>query len=258
MTRTTWSDFDWQLIHDGPRDPALHVALDQVLTDEVAAGRRRPTLRFWEWDARCVVIGRFQSLANEVDADGARRHGVNVVRRISGGGAMFMEAGNCITYSIHAPLSLVEGMSFQESYAFFDQWVIDTLGTLGIEAWYQPLNDITSPGGKIAGAAQARRGNAVLHHVTMAYDIDAAKMLEVLRIGREKLSDKGTTSAAKRVDPLRSQTGLARQDIIARMIETFRKQHGLVDGSLHVHEIEQAEALVKSKIGTPEWVGVVP
>jgi len=258
MSRTHWHDHDWQLIHEGPRDPAVHVALDQVLTDEVAAGRRPPTLRFWEWDARCVVIGRFQSLANEVDAGGARRHGVNVVRRISGGGAMFMEAGNCITYSIHAPASLVEDMSFQESYAFFDQWVIDALGTLGIEAWYQPLNDITSPGGKIAGAAQARRGNAVLHHVTMAYDIDAAKMLEVLRIGREKLSDKGTTSAAKRVDPLRSQTGLARQDIIARMIDTFRKQHGLVDSSLHAHEIEQAEALVENKIGTPEWVGVVP
>src|SRR5690625_2235736 len=141
MSRTHWHDHDWQLIHEGPRDPAVHVALDQVLTDEVAAGRRPPILRFWEWDARCVVIGRFQSLANEVDAGGARRHGVNVVRRISGGGAMFMEAGNCITYSIHALASLVEDMSFQESYAFFDQWVIDALGTLGIEAWYQPLNE---------------------------------------------------------------------------------------------------------------------
>lgn len=258
MTRSTWNDFDWQLIHDGPRDPALHVALDQVLTDEVAAGRRPPILRFWEWDSPCVVIGRFQSLTNEVDAEGASRHGINVVRRITGGGAMFMEAGNCITYSIHAPESLVEGMSFQESYAFFDQWVIDALGELGIKAWYQPLNDITSPGGKIAGAAQARRGGAVLHHVTMAYDIDAAKMLDVLRIGREKLSDKGTASAAKRVDPLRSQTGLAREDIIASMIGTFDKQHGLTDNALRTDEIEQAEKLVESKIGTPEWIGVVP
>ncbi|HET7266687.1 MAG TPA: biotin/lipoate A/B protein ligase family protein [Oleiagrimonas sp.] len=258
MSRSQWRDFDWQLIHEEPRDPALHVALDQILTDEVAAGRRPPTLRFWEWDSRCVVIGRFQSLANEVDPQGAQRHGVNVVRRITGGGAMFMEAGNCITYSIHAPESLVEGMSFQESYAFFDQWVIDALGELGIKAWYQPLNDITSADGKIAGAAQARRGGAVLHHVTMAYDIDAAKMLEVLRIGREKMSDKGTKSAAKRVDPLRSQTGMARQDIIARMIDTFREQHGLTDGTLHAHEIEQATALVENKIGTPEWVGIVP
>lgn len=258
MTRSAWNDFDWQLVHEGPREPALHVALDQVLTDEVAAGRRPPILRFWEWDSPCVVIGRFQSLANEVDAEGARRHGINVVRRISGGGAMFMEAGNCITYSIHAPESMVEGMSFQESYAFFDQWVIDALGELGIKAWYQPLNDITSPSGKIAGAAQARRNGAVLHHVTMAYDINAAKMLEVLRIGREKLSDKGTTSAAKRVDPLRSQTGLPREEIIASMIATFRRHHGLADGRLQPGELAAAEVLLREKIGTPGWVGTVP
>ncbi len=257
MSRTSWHDYDWQLIHAGPREPVLHVALDQVLTDAVAAGRRAPTLRFWEWEAPCVVIGRFQSLANEVDPEGAHRHGIDVVRRITGGGAMFMEAGNCITYSIHAPEAIVEGMSFQESYAFFDQWVIDALGDLGIKAWYRPLNDITSPDGKIAGAAQARRGGAVLHHVTMAYDIDAAKMLEVLRIGREKLSDKGTRSAAKRVDPLRSQTGLARQDIIASMTASFRRQHGLHLDDLRPEELAAAEELVRTKFGTPAWTGIV-
>jgi|SRR5699024_526495 len=258
MSRTSWDDFDWQLIHEGPREPGLHVALDQILTDEVGAGRRRPTVRFWEWDSRCVVIGRFQSLANEVDADGAERHGVEVVRRISGGGAMFMEAGNCITYSIHAPESLVEGMSFQQSYEFFDQWVIEALADVGVEAWYQPLNDITSPGGKIAGAAQARRRGAVLHHVTMAYDMDAAKMMEVLRIGREKMSDKGTTSAAKRVDPLRSQTGLPREEVIARMVDTFRRRYGFSEGAITDEEQAAAEQLYRDKISTPEWVGVVP
>ncbi len=258
MSRTHWNDHDWQLIHEAPQEPALHIALDQVLTDAVAAGDRPPILRFWEWNSPCVVIGRFQSLKNEVDAEGARRHGVNVVRRISGGGAMFMEAGNCITYSIYAPESMVEGMSFQESYAFFDQWVIDALGDLGIKAWYQPLNDITSPGGKIAGAAQARRGGVVLHHTTMAYDIDAAKMLQVLRIGREKLSDKGTTSAAKRVDPLRSQTGMARQDIIAHMIDTFDQQHGLRGNRLLASELAAAQTLHDDKFGTAAWTGIVP
>src|SRR5699024_4874235 len=164
----------------------------------------------------------------------------------------------CITYSIYAPESMVEGMSFQESYAFFDQWVIDALGDLGIKAWYQPLNDITSPGGKIAGAAQARRGGVVLHHTTMAYDIDAAKMLQVLRIGREKLSDKGTTSAAKRVDPLRSQTGMARQDIIAHMIDTFDRQHGLRRNRLLASELAAAQTLHDDKFGTAAWTGIVP
>ncbi|MBS0383129.1 MAG: lipoate--protein ligase family protein [Proteobacteria bacterium] len=258
MSRTGWNDYNWQLVHALPQPPALHMALDEVLTDEVAARRRPPTLRVWEWSASCVVIGRFQSLRNEVDAEGAQRHGIEVVRRISGGGAMFIEPGNTITYSLYAPESLVAGMSFQESYEFMDAWVIDALQGLGIHAWYQPLNDITSPGGKIAGAAQTRRGGAVLHHVTMAYDIDSTKMLEVLRIGREKLSDKATQSAAKRVDPLRSQTGLARADVIDKMVTTFRTRHGLAAGRLSADELDRAKALAASKFSTAAWTGIVP
>ena len=258
MSRTNWNDYKWRLIHEGPQTPALHLALDEVLTDEVAARRRPPTLRFWEWDSPCVVIGRFQSLRNEVDAEAAGRYGIDVVRRISGGGAMFMEAGNCITYSLYAPDALVAGMSFRESYEFMDTWVIAALRSLGIDASYQPLNDITSPLGKIGGAAQTRRTGAVLHHVTMAYDIDTAKMLQVLRIGREKLSDKATQSAAKRVDPLRSQTGLPRAEIIARMVQTFRDRHPLVDGGLRPEELARAASLVTDKFATAAWNGIVP
>ncbi|TAL74565.1 MAG: lipoate--protein ligase family protein [Rhodanobacter sp.] len=258
MSRSMWRDHDWQLIHTAPQAPLLHMALDQALLDEVAAGRRQPTLRLWEWASSAVVIGRFQSLRNEVDAEAARQHDIEVVRRISGGGAMFIEPGNTITYSIYAPLSMVEGMSFQESYALMDSWVLAALGELGIKAWYQPLNDITSAGGKIAGAAQTRSRGALLHHVTMAYDIDATKMLDVLRIGREKLSDKGTASAAKRVDPLRSQTGLPRATVVERMLATFRRLHGLADDTLRDAELARAEALVKEKFGTSQWVADVP
>ncbi|MHB1059553.1 MAG: lipoate--protein ligase family protein [Rhodanobacter sp.] len=257
MMRTDWRDHDWQLIHTAPQSPTLHLALDDVLTHEVGAGRRAPTLRIWEWASPAVVIGRFQSLRNEVDGEAAQRHGIEVVRRVSGGGAMFIEPGNTITYSIYAPQSLVKGLSFQEAYAFLDEWVLQALGELGIKAWYQPLNDITSAGGKIAGAAQVHRGGAVLHHVTMAYDIDAAKMLDVLRIGREKLSDKGTTSAAKRVDPLRSQTGLPREAVIERMIATFRRLHGLADDTLRTDELAQAETLAQTKFGSPAWIADV-
>ena len=258
MSRSSWHDHDWELVHVAPQSPTLHMALDEVLLDAVSAGQRAPTLRIWEWAGPAVVMGRFQSLRNEVDAEGARRHGIEVVRRISGGGAMFIEPGNTITYSIVAPLTMVEGMSFEQAYALMDAWVLAALGELGIQAWYQPLNDIASPAGKIAGAAQARRGKAVLHHVTMAYDIDAAKMLEVLRIGREKLSDKGTASAQKRVDPLRSQTGLAREAVIARLVESFRQRHGgLAIGALHAEELERAQALADNKFATAEWTGIV-
>lgn len=258
MSRDGWNEYGWQLIHEPAQSPALHMALDEVLTDEVAAGTRPPTLRIWEWASSAVVIGRFQSLRNEVDAEAANRHGIEVVRRISGGGAMFIEPGNTITYSIYAPATLISGLSFQESYELMDSWVIEALAQLGIKAWYEPLNDITSPDGKIAGAAQARRATAVLHHVTMAYDIDAAKMLQVLRIGREKLADKGTTSAAKRVDPLRSQTGLPRDEVITRFIETFRGSHGLEHISLDAQALARAEDLAQSKFSNAVWTGAVP
>lgn len=261
---TDWTDYDWRLIHEGPQSPALHMALDEVLTSEVAAGRRPPTLRVWEWGAPAVIIGSFQSLRNEVDPEGAARHGVEVVRRISGGGAMFVEPGDTITYSLSVPESLVHGLSFQDSYAYLDDWVLGALGEMGIHAWYQPLNDIATDQGKIAGAAQKRivgedgGPGAVLHHVTMSYDIDADKMVEVLRIGREKLSDKGTRSAKKRVDPLRRQTGLPREAVIDRMIESFRRRYGLVDGELTHAELARAEELARTKFASPEWTARVP
>ncbi|MCX4704653.1 biotin/lipoate A/B protein ligase family protein [Streptomyces sp. NBC_01373] len=261
---TDWTDYDWQLIHEEPQSPALHMALDEVLTTEVAAGRRPPTLRVWEWADPSVIIGSFQSLRNEVDREAAERYGIEVVRRISGGGAMFVEPGNTITYSLSVPEALVQGLSFQDSYAYLDEWVLGALGEMGIKAWYQPLNDIATEQGKIAGAAQKRivgpggGPGAVLHHVTMSYDIDADKMLEVLRIGREKLSDKGTRSARKRVDPLRRQTGLPREAVIERMIESFRGRYGLTDGKVTDDELARAEELARTKFGSPEWTARVP
>jgi lipoate-protein ligase A len=254
-----WKDYDWKIVHPAALSPAMHLALDEVLTEEVGAGRRQPTLRIWEWDQPAVVIGSFQSLKNEVDLVNAKKYGVEVVRRISGGGAMFMEAGSVVTYSIYAPGDLVRGMSFADSYAYLDEWAIIALQSLGIDATYQPLNDIASPKGKIGGAAQKRLGGgAVLHHVTMSYNIDGDKMVQVLRIGREKMSDKGTKSANKRVDPLRSQTGLPRAEIIDRMIATFRSLHGLHDGDITPAEYARAEQLVAEKFGTDEWLYRVP
>ena len=256
---TTWKDYDWQLVHDEAYPPVMQMALDQVLAEEVGSGTRKPTLRIWEWNSPAVVIGSFQSVKNEVDPENAAKYGFDVVRRISGGGAMFMEAGSVITYSIYVPTDLVSGMTFADSYAFLDEWVIVALKSLGIEASYVPLNDITSPTGKIGGAAQKRLGSgAVLHHVTMSYDMDGDKMVEVLRIGREKMSDKGTKSAAKRVDPLRSQTGLSRAEIIERMEQTFTGLYGATPGAITADELAKAEKLVAEKFSTAEWLNRVP
>jgi lipoate-protein ligase A len=256
---TSWADHHWTLIAPTVLPTEINVALDEVLTEEVGAGRRNPTLRFWDWQEPSTVIGSFQSYRNEVDPDGVAKHGIKVVRRISGGGAMFMEAGNCITYSLYLPQTLVDGLSFADSYPFLDAWVLAALEKLGITAFYVPLNDIATDQGKIGGAAQKRLANGgMLHHVTMSYDIDADKMVEVLRIGKEKLSDKGTRSAKKRVDPLRRQTGLARADIIAAMMEVFAERYGATPSELTEAELETARERVATKFGTEEWLHRVP
>ncbi len=260
LTRATrWSDYDWQLIEGSAFSEPMQMALDEVLAHEVATGRRTPTLRFWERSEPAVILGSFQSVANEVDLDAADRLGVRVVRRITGGGAMFVEPGSFVTYSIYAPLALVAGLSFVDSYAFLDDWVLDGLRDMGIDAHYEPINDITSPQGKIGGAAQKRfSSGVVLHHTTMSYDMDAVKMMQVLRIGREKVSDKGIASAAKRVDPLRSQTGLDRDTVMRRLQATFRDHHGLRNGDLTAEEIDAARRLVADKFATDEWLYRVP
>jgi lipoate-protein ligase A len=92
----------------------------------------------------------------------------------------------------------------------------------------------------------------------MSYDMDGEKMVQVLRIGREKMSDKGTTSAAKRVDPLRSQTGLSRAEIIERLIGTFTRLYGATEGHVTEAERERAQELVRTKFATKEWLERVP
>lgn len=254
--RARWESLRRSLVvvHDNPRMPAEQMTIDETWAREIAAGERRPTLRLWEWAGPAVVIGRFQSAPDEVNLDVAERYGFDVVRRCTGGGAMFIEPGNTITYSLYAPLDFVRGVSIEESYRLCDWWLVESLRGLGLDVRFAGLNDIASQYGKIGGAAQRRfpvdtgragaaadadakgaaedagtgfgrgrgRGTgAVLHHVTMAYDIDAAKMGVVLNTSREKMSDKAVKSAVKRVDPLRSQTGLSREAIIDHLLAWF-------------------------------------
>lgn len=171
---------------------------------------------------------------------------------------MFMEGGNCVTYSLYLPDDIVRGLSYVDSYQYLDAWVLAGLKQLGVNAWYVPINDITSDGGKIGGAAQKRVPGAVLHHTTMSYDIDADKMAEVLRVGKVKLADKGVRSAKKRVDPLRRQTGVPRSEVIDTLIESFMSRYPAQRGELSEADLSAAQALVDSKFSTEEWTYRIP
>lgn len=244
MARRRWRQLRPRVIHDRPRLPADQMRIDEQRARRLAAGTCAASLRIWEWAAPAVVIGRFQSLPDEVDLAEARREGITVVRRCTGGGAMFVEPGNTITYSLYAPLDFVRDVSIAQSYRLCDQWLIDALAPLGLHVGFSGLNDIASPVGKIGGAAQRRfpavgaGPGAVLHHVTLAYDIDAAKMSRILRVSQEKISDKAVVSAVKRVDPLRSQTGMSRETLIGRLIAAAAAEGYNSFESKQIHDME--------------------
>lgn len=219
------------VVHDTPRSPAEQMAIDEQWAREVAAGERPASLRFWEWSSPAVVVGRFQSIPDEVHVDEAERLGFTVVRRCTGGGTMVVQPGGAITYSLYAPQWFVDGMDAAEAYRLCDSWLIDALRGLGVDARFQGLNDIAvandacrgtvdgrepAQWGKAGGAAQRRfpapqdsnGPGAVLHHTTLAYELDGALMARLLNTSPEKLSDKAVRSASKRVTPLGMQPPL--------------------------------------------------
>src|SRR5260370_13291666 len=200
---------DWDLIAYTPHSAHMHMAVDEVLLQRVIAGARRPTVRFWDWIEHALVIGSHQSVVNEVDGAAAQELGLPVTRRMSGGGTMLCEPDRTITYSLYVPATVVEGLSFRQSYAALDAWAVRSLTGLGVPAAYREINDIISPRGKIAGAAQARRRGFVLHHTTIAHPMDPDPLPRLIRVGRPSLATTGVPAAAEPAAPLPWVTALA-------------------------------------------------
>ena len=236
----------------------MHMALDEVLLQEVIAGRRGPTMRLWRWIERALVIGSHQSVANEVDPEAAGSYGFTVTRRMSGGGTMLCEPDRTITYSLCLPESLVAGISFRKSYAVLDAWAVQAFNALGVPASYREINDIVSPRGKIAGAAQARRRGFVLHHTTIAHTMDVHLLAEVIRIGRPGVAPRGVRSAEKDVSPLSWFTNLSCDEVAERMRAYFMESFDAEAGELSEREVSEAQGLVAAKYGTPAWINRLP
>ena len=242
----------WKIINEGEFSEAMHHAIDEVLIEKMDEGEMRPTLRFWHRKNPSVPMGRFQAFEDEVEAGYAEDKGIEVVRRLTGGGAMYTEPGKVITYSIYIPKDQVPE-DFEESYRELDSFAVEALREAGVEAEYAPLNDIEHEKGKLGGAAQLRKDKAVLHHTTMSYDLDIAEMLRVLRIGKEKVSDKAVKSAEQRVSRIKDHTNLNRREIIEKMIEKFVENKKHENSSLSDKELARAKKLAEEKFKDSEW-----
>ncbi|WP_435096584.1 lipoate--protein ligase family protein [Halarchaeum sp. P4] len=245
--------------HDGLRvvDPVafsepVHHALDEVLTNRLNAGEAPPTLRVWRRETPAVPFGRFQSFSDEVEVEYAREHGVVPVRRLTGGGSMYVAPGDVVTYSLYLPEEWVPE-DIEESYADLDAPAIEALQELGLDVRHEPLNDVEHDDGKIGGSAQLRSGGTVLHHTTMSYDLDTREMLRVLRIGEEKVSDKAVQSAETRVAVMTDYLTESRDAVIDAIVEAYAERFGGERGELTADEREAALELADAKFSTPDW-----
>lgn len=236
----------------------MHMALDEVLLESVISGRRMAAMRIWEWVEPALVIGSHQSVLNEVDGSAAADLGFVVTRRMSGGGTMLCEPGRTITYSLYLPESIVAGVSFRRSYALLDEWAVRAFVELGVPASYREINDIISPRGKIAGAAQARRRGFVLHHTTIAHSMDVDLLPQVIRIGRNRIAERGVRSAEKAVSPLSWFTAMTCAQTAGNLHAYFKREFEARDGVISSDELKAAKDLVASKYSTPTWINRLP
>jgi lipoate---protein ligase len=245
-----FASLPWRIVPETPLPAAVNVAMDDVLA--------APTLRFWKWSEAAVILGRSQSVANEVDVEAAKLSGLKIVRRFSGGGTMFIEPEGAVTYSMILLEASLAGHSIRASYELCDSWAVEALRAMGIECRYVPINDIACDTGKIAGAAQARRRGTVIHHTTIAYSMDVPAMQRVLRIGKPSVQARGIRSAEKVVAPLVLQTAQPRGAVVRHMLEHFQRRFGGELLQLNEAELAEARALAESKYATDEWTFDVP
>ncbi|MBS7620401.1 lipoate--protein ligase family protein, partial [Candidatus Bathyarchaeota archaeon] len=194
----------WRFIDLKVNDAYTNMAIDEALARARGEDKSPDTLRLYMWKPSAVTLGYFQSVEDEVDVEACKRLGIDINRRISGGGAVFNSSYGEITYSIvtseNNPLACQDITS---SYRFFCNGIIKALSILGIESEFKPINDVIVKGKKISGNAQIRKYRAVLHHGTVLVDFNAEEMFTVLKVSQEKLKDKLIKQAEERVTTIR-------------------------------------------------------
>ena len=242
----------WRVVGLEAHDAYFNMAIDETLLERIREKKSPPTIRFYRWSPSSVSIGRFQSMEEEVDVESCKELGVDYVRRITGGGAVYHDTNGEITYSIIGPESEFP-KGIRESYKYVCQGVIDGLSGLGIKAEFAPINDILVNGKKISGNAQTRRRGVLLQHGTILYSLDVKRMFTLLRISKEKISDKLIRSVEERVTSVSSCGTFSMNQLYAALLEGFTKGRDYEFGMWSADELEKAEDLRIGLYGTRKW-----
>jgi lipoate-protein ligase A len=214
----------FRLLNTGGHDGFFNMGMDEALLEAVSRGDSPPVLRFYQWMPPAVSVGYFQGLTEEVNSDACKRFGVDLVRRISGGGAVFHHAE--LTYSIIMPLGHpLAGKTISESYQILCPGLIEGLSLFGIPAQFVPINDIHTGDRKISGNAQTRRMGCVLQHGTVLLDLETDLMFELLKVPPEKTKGKIIREVKERVTSLRAVLGrnVSFEEAVPVFTEGFRR-----------------------------------
>lgn len=199
-----------------------------------------------------IIVGKNQNTLAEINSHYVREQGIHVVRRITGGGAVYHDLNN-LNYTIISD----EGEG-EESFDFktFSQPVIETLGTLGVRAEFSGRNDITIDGKKICGNAQAYHEGRVMHHGCLLFDTDLSVLSRALDVSREGVEAKGVKSVRSRVDnilpnlPERITVRQFADRILAHMKQRYPE---MVEYHFSDGELQAIEQVRREKFGNWEW-----
>ncbi|MEM2991477.1 MAG: biotin/lipoate A/B protein ligase family protein [Halobacteria archaeon] len=249
----------WRLIGLSLNDAYMNMAIDEAILKLRSLKKSPNTLRFYRWNPSAVSIGYFQSVEDEVDLEACKRMGIDVIRRITGGGAVYHDFEGEITYSLivdeenpKIPFDIIK------SYEIICKGIVIGLKALGLNPEFKPINDIVIGGKKISGNAQTRKSGVILQHGTILMDSDVQTMFKVLKVSDEKIRDKLIKAVDERVTTIKKE--LKRKPSFEEVEKALRDgfedalQVKLFEDGLTPEELELAKMLKESKYSSKEWI----
>ena len=183
-----------QYINLTTTDPAFNLAAEQYVFEKLP--KDRSYFMLWQND-NAVIIGKYQNTLAEINLPYVEQHNIRVVRRLSGGGAVYHDLGN-LNYSFISDAGSSENLNLR----LFCEPVVRALAELGVCAEINGRNDMTVDGKKFSGNAQYIRGGRVLHHGTILFNSDLSVIGEALHVDQSKIAAKGIPSVRSRVTNL--------------------------------------------------------
>lgn len=244
----------WRIVKSIETKGSMQMAIDEAIMNARINNFVPNTLRFYYWNPPCVSIGYFQSLQKEVDVKKAKEQGVDIVRRYTGGGAVFHNKE--LTYSLVLSENEVS-KDIIKSYKQICESLVIGLKSIGISAEFKPINDIIVNNKKISGNAQTRKQGVVLQHGTILLDVDVKKMFSILKVPSEKIKDKLIEIAEQRVTSIKNELGnnITKKEIESSILKGFEKNFNMTfeESQLSEHELIIAKKLCEEKYSTKKW-----